>query len=148
MKILPIISTHCNCLVYWKMLHWTESRDGPIHLQWTSLSSLFFLDHIIKLVHVNPIHLGGGRRGGVHCARSRFFVCCGSIRDLKKALEKSHKSQKRVKEEIGNYTIFISTSKVELQIQFPPTTKLNIWKMLSSDIFHSRKFGQSKNYKP
>ena len=89
--------------------------------------------------------MGVGERA--HCARGRFF--CGSIRDLKKALEKVKKPMvKRVKLEIVNYKIFISTSKFELQIQFRPTTKLYIRKMLWSDIFHTRKFGQSKNYKP
>ena len=44
----------------------------------------FYLDHITKLVHVNPIHHGGGHIVPV----ADFFVCCGSIRDLMKALNK------------------------------------------------------------
>ena len=88
--------------------------------------------------------------GGHIVPAADFFVCCRSIRGLKKALDKVLKPMvKRVKVEIVNYTIFISTSKFELQIQFRPTTKLYIRKMLWSDIFQRRKFGRSKeNYKP
>ena len=46
----------------------------------------FFL--ITKLVHVNPIRYGGGGRGGHIVPVADFFVCYGSIRDLKKALDK------------------------------------------------------------
>ena len=45
----------------------------------------FFLDHVTKLVHVNPIRHGGG---GHIVPAADFFVCYGSIRDLKKALDK------------------------------------------------------------
>ena len=43
---------------------------------------VFFLDHITKLVHVNPIRHGGGGRHIVPTAD-----CYGSIRDLEKALD-------------------------------------------------------------
>ena len=45
----------------------------------------FFLDHITKLVHVNPTRHGAG---GHIVPAADFFVCCGSISDLKKALDK------------------------------------------------------------
>ena len=92
---------------------------------------------------------GGGGEGGTLCPRLIFLFLVGASGILRKPLTKSKKPMvKRVKVEIVNYTIFISTSKFELQIQFRPTTKLYIRKMLWSDIFHTRKFGQSKNYKP
>ena len=89
----------------------------------------------------------GGGGGGHNVPAADLFVGASGI--LRKPLTKSKKPMvKRVKVEIVNYTIFISTSKFELQIQFRPTTKLYIRKMLWSDIFQTRKFGQSKNYKP
>ena len=56
---------------------------------------VFFLDHITKLVHVNPIRHGGGGGGGGgrHIVPTAdFFVCYGSIRDLEKALDKVKKA--------------------------------------------------------
>ena len=48
---------------------------------------VFFLDHITKLVHVNPIRHGGV--GGGHIVPAAdLFVCCGSIKYLKKSLDK------------------------------------------------------------
>ena len=84
----------------------------------------FFLDHITKLVHVNPIGHGGEGEGIVPAAD--FFVCCGSIRDLKPLTKSKKPMVKKIKVKIVDYTIFISTSQFELQIQFRPTTKLYI----------------------
>ena len=91
--------------------------------------------------------MGVGGGGGHIAPAADFFV--GASVFLRKPSTKSKKPVvKRVKLEIVNYKIFINTSKFELQIQFRPTTKLYIRKMLWSDIFQTRKFGQSKNYKP
>ena len=74
------------------------------------------------------MEVGGGWR---HCARQIFLFFVGASEILRKPLAKSKKPMvKRVKVEIVNFKIFISTSKFELQIQFRPTTKLYIRKML------------------
>ena len=74
--------------------------------------------------------------GGHIVPAADFFICCRSIRGLKKALDKVLKPMvKRVKVEIVNYTIFISTSKFELQIQFRPTTKLCIRRFIGAISF-------------
>ena len=80
--------------------------------------------------------------GSTLCPRQILLFVVGASGILRKPVTNSKKPMmKRVKVEIVNYTISISTSKFELQIQFRPTTKLYIRKMLWSDIFHTRKFG-------
>ena len=51
---------------------------------------VFFLYRITKLVHVNPVRHGGG--WGHIAPAADFFVCCGSIRDLEKALNNVKKA--------------------------------------------------------
>ena len=81
-----------------------------------------------------------GVGGGTLHPRQIFLFVVGASGILRKLLTMSKKPMmKRVKVEIVNYTIFITTSKFELQIQFRPTTKLYIRKMLWSDIFDTSK---------
>ena len=68
--------------------------------------------------------MGAGGEGTL-CPRQIFLFVVGASGILRKPLTKSKKSMvKRVKVKIVNYTISVSTSKFELQIQFRPTTKL------------------------
>ena len=79
---------------------------------------------------------GGGGEGGTLCPRLIFLFLVGASGILRKPLTKSKKPMvKRVKVEIVNYTIFISTSKFELQIQFRPTTKLCIRRCIGAISF-------------
>ena len=68
--------------------------------------------------------MGAGGEGTL-CPRQIFLFVVGASGILRKPLTKSKKSMvKRVTVKIVNYTISMSTSKFELQIQFRPTTKL------------------------
>ena len=76
---------------------------------------VFFLDHITKLVHVNPVRQGMGGGRGTLCPQQIFLFIVGASGILRKPLTKSKKPMvKRVKLEIVSYTIFISTFKFEL----------------------------------
>ena len=86
---------------------------------------VFFLDHITKLVHVNPIRhgMGGGGRGTL-CPRQIFLFILGASGILKKPLTKSKTPMvKRVKLEIVNYTFLLVPS--SLSCKFNSALPLN-----------------------